>query len=216
MPQTVADEIVFEIEQKLTYLCLKHAVTIQKEFCTIRLITQMLSSLREKGVDIWAQTRSKLSELPVIRKIARDIGLRSVIAEISSTSRVDLYHYGLICALPGKWILSDWHQDAYASDYIHLVMNIPLVRTSADNGGLRVIEDGHKLGFLMYTTERASDGTKARPRIVDPNQKGLERKRQLTIDTGSFVLLDRFSPHSGGDNSSALVRLVLTARYTKV
>lgn len=215
LTNTQTTELLQKIKLKIKELSDFWLIAQPAQTNEIESITQSLTKIRQASAAKFLQARCELSDTPEINEIVASKKILEFISNLTCTEQLHLVHFGLICALPGNWILNRWHQDAYSGPHIDVVVNIPLVDTNASNGGLRVIEGAKHLGFLPHTYQPTnSHDPNFRPYISDPQIKGLENKRQLDLNAGSLVLLDRLTPHAGNDNLSNNARLVITARYS--
>jgi hypothetical protein len=121
----------------------------------------------------------------------------------------------LLMAMPeNEWHLPLWHQDWYYNEgpYDTLTLYVPMQRTTAQNGSLRIALGEHHRGVLPHGN--FDHGHKTKWHTIDPAVVPTFRRVVDTeLDAGDALLFNSLAPHSARLNRSDSVRLVINLRF---
>lgn len=105
-----------------------------------------------------------------------------------------------------------WHQDAAvttvdANDSEIVTFWIPLIDATVETGCMQIIPEAFKRGYLKHVDHGAT--------TVDPALLAGMEPAPVPCRKGGIVIMHRFTPHRGMDNSTGSIRWSLDLRYHK-
>ena len=151
--------------------------------------------------------------MPAMHELAASPMLMDMAKEAANSEHLAIHpRLNMIIAMPDEhWHVARWHQDGFYAPHSHVVTYIPLVDTSAHNGGLMIAPGQHT---QLWPHEKQLEDSK----WITIEQARVEQfeHKQLELKAGDLLMFHRHLPHTASVNQSDRVRFALTIRYSNL